>query len=43
MCYYCGESNQFISEDNKCLRCNDFINGGIEGCDYCEINEKNNL
>ena len=39
-CYYCGERNQFISEDNNCIQCNDFQNGGIEGCGYCEINVK---
>ena len=37
ICEYCGEKDQFIKE-NKCIQCNDTKNGGIEGCQYCEIN-----
>ena len=37
ICNYCGENNQFI-KDSKCIQCNDTKNGGIEGCQYCEIN-----
>ena len=42
-CNYCGANNQIIIDNNKCIQCNDSINGGIEGCQYCEINDNQTI
>ena len=39
ICQKCNLKDQFILGTNKCVQCNDFDNGGIKGCKYCEKNE----
>ena len=37
-CEYCYGMNKVIIGDNNCIECDDTLNGGIEGCKYCEVN-----
>ena len=41
-CYECFEEDSF-QMNNHCYDCNDFNNGGIKGCNYCEKDNNNKL
>ena len=41
---YCQHCNvNYVILNDKCIRCNDINNGGIEGCRICEKNENNKI
>ena len=41
-CDECDNDDEFI-KDNKCLYCNDYNNGGVKGCEYCEKNNNDEV
>jgi hypothetical protein len=41
-CYECDGIYEF-QMNNHCYECNDFNNGGIKGCNYCEKDNNNKL
>ena len=41
-CLTCEDSGDF-QKGNKCIDCDDFENGGIKGCRYCEKNNNDEL
>lgn len=41
-CDECDNDNEFI-KDNKCLYCNDYNNGGVRRCEYCEKNNNDEV